>query len=53
MSDFAHRLQLDRIKDGDRLDLVADDAERSAVAERLDLAGLDRLDAHAVLARIC
>lgn len=51
MSDFAHRLQLDRIRDGDRLDLVADEAERSAVAERLDLTRLGRLDAHAVLAR--
>jgi uncharacterized metal-binding protein YceD (DUF177 family) len=51
MSDFAHRLQLDQIRDGDRLDLVADDAERTAVAERLDLAGLERLDAHVVLAR--
>ena len=27
MSDFAHRLPLDQIRDGDRLDLVADDAE--------------------------
>ena len=51
MSDFAHRLQLDQIRDGDRLDLVADDAERAAIAERLDLAGLDRLDAHAMLNR--
>jgi uncharacterized metal-binding protein YceD (DUF177 family) len=51
MSDFAHQLRLDQIRDGDRLDLVANDAERSAVAERLDLAGLERLDAHAVLTR--
>ena len=51
MSDFAHRLTLDRIRDGDRLDLVADAAERAAVAARLDLPSLDRLDAHAVLRR--
>ncbi len=51
MSDFAHRLTLDRIRDGDRLDLVADEAERAAVAVRLDLASLERLDAHAVLNR--
>lgn len=51
MSDFAHRLTLDRIRDGDRLDLVADADERAAVAERLDLASLERLDAHAVLRR--
>ena len=35
MSDFGHRLTLDRIRDGDRL----------------DLASLERLDAHAVLRR--
>ena len=50
MSDFAHRLQLDRIRDGERIDLVADEEERAAVRERLDLAGLDRFEAHCVLA---
>ena len=51
MSDFAHRLTLDRIRDGDRLDLVADADERAAVAARLGLASLERLDAHALLRR--
>ena len=51
MSDFAHRLTLDRIRDGDRLDLVADAEERAAIVERLGLASLERLDAHAVLHR--
>ena len=51
MSDFGHRLTLDRIRDGDRLDLVADAGECAAVCERLGLASLDRLDAHAVLTR--
>lgn len=51
MSDFAHRLALDQIRDGDRLDIVADDDERRAVAERLGLLGLERLEAHAVLSR--
>jgi uncharacterized metal-binding protein YceD (DUF177 family) len=51
VSEFAHRLTLDRIRDGDRLDLVADADERAAVAARLGLASLDRLDAHAVLRR--
>jgi uncharacterized metal-binding protein YceD (DUF177 family) len=51
MSDFAHRLTLDRIRDGDRLDLVADADERAAVAARLGLASLERLAAHAVLRR--
>ena len=49
--DFAHRLRLDCIADGQRLDLVADEAERAAVAERLRLASLERLEAHAVLER--
>ena len=48
--DFAHRLALDRIRDGDRVDLVADEAECAAIAKRLGLASLDRLEAHAVIA---
>lgn len=51
MSDFCHCLPLDRIRDGDRIDLMADDAERALVAERLDLLSLSRLEAHAVLSR--
>jgi uncharacterized metal-binding protein YceD (DUF177 family) len=51
IEDFAHRLTLDRIRDGERIDLVADDAERRAIAERLDLPSLDRLEAHASLTR--
>lgn len=49
--DFAHRLRLDSIGAGQRLDLVADESERKAIAERLRLASLERLDAHAVLER--
>ena len=49
--DFAHRLRLDTIAAGQRLDLVADEAERKAIAERLRLASLERLEAHAVLER--
>jgi uncharacterized metal-binding protein YceD (DUF177 family) len=51
LSDFAHRLALDQIRDGDRMDIVADDDERHAVAERLGLLNLDRFEAHAVLSR--
>jgi uncharacterized metal-binding protein YceD (DUF177 family) len=51
LSDFAHRLVLDQIRDGDRMDIVADDDERRAVAERLGLVNLDRFEAHAVLSR--
>ena len=49
--DFAHRLRLDTVAPGQRLDLVADETERQAVAERLRLASLERLEAHAVLER--
>jgi uncharacterized metal-binding protein YceD (DUF177 family) len=52
MSDeFAHRLPLNQIRDGERLDLSADEAERQRIAERLGLRSLDRLDAHATLER--
>ena len=51
MSDFAHRLSLDQIRDGDRLDIIADDEERAAVADRLGLLSLERLEAHCILSR--
>ena len=52
MSDrFAHQLRLDQIRDGERLDLVADEAERAAVCRRLRLNSLDRFEAHASITR--
>jgi uncharacterized metal-binding protein YceD (DUF177 family) len=48
---FAHHLRLDQIRDGERVELSADDAERSAISERLGLEAIDRLTAHATLAR--
>lgn len=48
---FAHRLRLDHIREGQRLDLAADEGERSAIARRLGLARLERLEAHAALTR--
>ena len=51
MSDFAHRLPLDQIRDGDRLDIAADEEERRAVADRLGLLNLERFEAHAVMSR--
>ena len=51
MSDFAHRLQLDQIRDGDRIDVTADEAERRAIADRLGLRALSQLTAHATLSR--
>jgi hypothetical protein len=49
--DFAHRLPLNQIRDGERIDLVADEAERKLTADRLNLRSLDRLEAHATLER--
>ena len=52
MSDrFARQLRLDQVRDGERIDLVADEAEREAIAKRLDLASLERLEAHVCLER--
>jgi uncharacterized metal-binding protein YceD (DUF177 family) len=52
MSDrFAHKLRLDQLRDGERLDLVADEQERSAIAKRLGLVSLGRLEAHVCLTR--
>lgn len=52
MSDpFAQALRIDSIRDGERLDVAADGAARAAIAERLGLTRLDRLEAHVVLER--
>lgn len=52
MSDpFAQALRIDTIRDGERLDVAADEAARAAISERLGLTRLDRLEAHVVLAR--
>jgi len=48
---FAHALRLDQIRDGDRLDLNADEAERRVIAKRLGLPSLQCLEAHAALSR--
>lgn len=48
---FAHHLRLDQLRDGERLDLTADEAERRSIAERLALTALDRLEAHVALSR--
>jgi len=48
---FAHQLRLDQIRDGERLDLVADEAERGAIARRLGLPNVERLEAHVTLAK--
>jgi len=48
---FAHQLRLDQIRDGERLDLVADESERAAIAKRLGLPSVDLLEAHVTLAK--
>jgi uncharacterized metal-binding protein YceD (DUF177 family) len=52
MSDeCAHRLPLNQIRDGERIELSAGESERRRIAERLGLRSLDRLEAHATLER--
>ena len=48
---FSCRLNLDRVHDGERIDLTATDAERESIARRIGLVSLDRLAAHCVLDR--
>jgi uncharacterized metal-binding protein YceD (DUF177 family) len=50
-ADFAHHFPLATLRDGQRLELSADEAERAAIAERLNLLGLDRFEAQATLTR--
>jgi uncharacterized metal-binding protein YceD (DUF177 family) len=46
---FAHKLRLDEIRDGERLDLFADEKERRLIADRFGLGAIDRLEAHVTL----
>jgi uncharacterized metal-binding protein YceD (DUF177 family) len=46
---FAHRLRIDQIRHGQRLNLVADEEECADIAKRLGLDALDRLEAHVTL----
>jgi uncharacterized metal-binding protein YceD (DUF177 family) len=48
---FAHCLPVDQIRDGERLDLAADETERRSIAKRLGLNALGRLEAHVTLSR--
>lgn len=49
--DFIQRLPLAAVRGGDRLDLVATEEDRQAIANRLGLTGLERLEAHVTLER--
>jgi len=46
---FSCRLNLDKVHDGERIDLTATDAEREALTKRLGLLGIERLAAHCAL----
>lgn len=48
---FGNRLPLNQIRDGQRIDLAADEEERRRIADRLGLESLERLEAHALLSR--
>jgi uncharacterized metal-binding protein YceD (DUF177 family) len=48
---FAHHLRLDQIRDGERLNLAADEHERGAVASRFGLDSIERLESHVTLSR--
>ncbi len=45
MSDFAQRLPLNRLRDGQRIEVAADEVERRRIADRLGLESLDRFEA--------
>ena len=49
--EFAHRLPLNQIRDGERVELSADEGERIRIADRLGLRALGRLEATATLDR--
>jgi len=48
---FSLALPIAAIRDGDRVDLIADENECAGIAERLNLPSIGALRAHAVLAR--
>ncbi|MEO7814868.1 MAG: DUF177 domain-containing protein [Sphingomicrobium sp.] len=47
--DFNCRIAIDRVRDGERVDLVASEADCRRIAKQIDLTSIGRLDAHAVL----
>ena len=49
---FSCRLNLDKVHDGERIDLTATDEERAALAKRLGLVGIERLSAHCALDQV-
>ena len=48
-ADFTAAVALDRIRDGERIDLAASDDDRAAIARRLGLVEIERFEAHCIL----
>ena len=51
MSRFSEHIPLNQIRDGQRIEMGADEDERRTIAGRLGLESLERLEAHAALSR--
>ena len=49
---FCCRLNLDKVHNGERIDLVATDGEREAIAKRIGLVAIERLAAHCSLDQV-
>lgn len=47
--DISCRVPIDRVRDGERIDLVASEADRVAIAKRIGLISIGRLEAHCLL----
>ena len=48
---FAHRLRLDQIRDGERIDLPPTRPSGGPIADRFGLQSIERLEAHATFSR--
>ncbi len=48
---FGEPLRLDQVRDGERIELAADESQRAAIANRLGFPALERLEAHVTLIR--
>ena len=47
--DFTCRVPIDRVRDGERIDLVASEADQARITRQIDLLSIGRLEAHCVL----
>ena len=47
--DFSCRIAIDRVRDGERIDLLATESDRTRIAKQIDLIAIGRLEAHAIM----